>query len=145
MKIIAKELRIGNYLQDPEGNVVEVIRLHENGTIEVHSDIHQFHDFNESDEDILFSPITICEEILLMVGFVDLGTEYCESFLHDRMLFEFIPDGTIELRIMNRNDSQYALLIKHNLYLHQLQNLYFELNQRDLNSLKLPINLLKHK
>jgi len=123
-EIKAKSLRIGNYLQDPEGNIVEVIRLHENGCIEVHSDIHQFHDFMDSDNDILFSPIPISPSVLLKAGFTDLGTEYCESFLHDRMLFEFIPDGTIELRIMNSNDSQHALVIKHALYFHQIQNLY---------------------
>ena len=124
--IKAKSLRIGNILQDPEGNLVEVIRLHENGTIEVHSSIHQFIDFNESDEPF-FKPTALSEEILLKcrlqkeiyTPLYNLPYEYYHIYVNDKNEFIFRGLGASFVEI------------KH---LHQLQNLYFALTGQELNT-----------
>lgn len=130
--IKVKELRIGNYLQDTEGNIVEVIRLHENGTIEVHSDIHQFHDFNDKDDDILFSYVELSDNIMAKFGLVK-DIQYSGSVLekivywHSGLQFTRIINGS---RYTIKTDTFIGFeIIDH---LHHLQNIIHALTGKEL-------------
>lgn len=119
-----KNLRIGNYLQDPEGNIVEVIRLHENGCIEVYSEIHQFHDFMDTDDEILFSAIPLTPAKILNVGFK-------QGIIQDKF------DATIDWWHIIKHDDNYifrglgASIVKLE-NLHHFQNLWHSLTGEEL-------------
>ena len=111
----ATELRIGNYL-DFEGEPMQFEREDFN------------YEFNLSSQ---WQPIQLTEEWLIKFGFKKhnemtwLDTEHTETQLPNLQLNNFKPDEEIGMFL----DDKYGVIIK---YVHQLQNLYFALTNKEL-------------
>jgi len=118
----AQELRIGNLLQDVDGNIVEVITVYANGNYEVNSKIHQFTIIEKDDN--LIEPIPLTEEWLLKFGF-----EFQKGFIND----DYWHLKNLHLSKRFQPFNQQGALIRYELqYLHQLQNLFFALTGEEL-------------
>ncbi len=111
-----KELRIGNwiYLTDNDKNLGKKI-----GPLEV--DVTTFNDIESSHYSI--EAISLTEEILLKCGFEKQSDVI---FIFENILL-YLGDGFIDFYNYGH---QIKMGIK---YIHDLQNLYFALNNRELN------------
>ena len=115
--ILPQEFRIGNYVSDLDGNILE-IKLIASKEVLTKRDSRKRIGGNFLIEEI--NPIPITEEILLKFGFEKKGD------------FWFVKSG---IKIENRNNGfsyfRYLSEIKI-LSAHQLQNLYFALTGEEL-------------
>lgn len=118
-----RELRLSNYITDAEGRITLVNRLHYNGADNI--------TVNGKHPDY-FSPIHLTEEILLKCGFVDGVKQHG--------FFEFSKQGDCVAWGINDDDSGKFILIDNGLIknLHQLQNLFFDLTDVELDVSSLP-------
>lgn len=48
----------------------------------------------------------ITEQEILDLGFYDLEAEYCEAYQLGNLIIEFIPDGSVSLRISNNGKTE---------------------------------------
>lgn len=113
----SSDLRIGNYIQDEQSIIYKVASLNEKSILG--------EDLENKDlwENFGFIGISLTEEILLKCGFNKLG-KY--TFVCNNSLMQ------LEINVLNGNilHSILAIEIK---YLHQLQNLYWCLCEKELN------------
>jgi hypothetical protein len=103
------ELRIGNYVQDSDGNIAQVIHL-------------------TKDKTILESPIPLTEEWLLKFGFewnITYQAIYKEGF---GFYLNYLYRGGYSLTTFKKVTTVVCCLR----YVHQLQNLYFALCNEEL-------------
>ena len=81
----------------------------------------------------LLEPIPLTPKLLIKCGAEDLNAEYCEAFRLPPICIEFIPDGSVSVRIeIVINGMAYTKYYR-DFYLHQLQNLIFALTSTELN------------
>lgn len=109
------ELRIGNYFKEKySGDLLRIIRLTETGIT---------YD-SEYKDDWQAEPITLTKKIMLGIGFVRNGNE----MVRRDMILTIAESNPMndELICLYRDGTG---IIK---YLHEIQNLYFELNRREL-------------
>lgn len=119
--VLCNGLRIGNYLKYKNTNDLAIVEL-----------IHKKH-FDCRDEFGLFTPngnyepITLNEEWFIKLGFKKLrdGERFeLEKFSID-LYSEFFPKGRVYY-------NSWAIIDKKIDYVHELQNLYFTITQREL-------------
>lgn len=119
----ANELRIGNWVQDEDDIIQYVYRLWVDGA-ELSEDENGGDDLDYTEDEIFGIPLT--EEWLLKFGFEKIDgdyyiNEYIASFEADHPLW-FGKEGCCQQDTIKDN-------IK---YVHQLQNLYFDLTNKEL-------------
>ena len=114
-----QELRIGNYVQAPLGEIMQVDILgHKENTNYIHAISDEGAGING------FTPITLTEEWLLKFGFVPEKME--DGFLSYRLKFVDISMPYFEFTYDYGTES---FEVK---YVHQLQNLFFALTGTEL-------------
>ena len=133
--IQAKELRIGNYVYDGNSELAQVSSIVD-GAINYELDYGNLWT-NEVCYFENINPIPITEEWLLKFGF-SINKKTC---VH---IFEFEIDDKVNFAVFLYDDEKEALFIKNSArsskiifkkridYVHQLQNLYFALTQKEL-------------
>lgn len=131
MQIEAKDLRLGNIVQDEHGIILYVFRLW-NGGAELSEEKDGSGDLDYSNEDIFGIPLT--EEWLLKFeeisfiwgdyGFMDDMIRYVIDINHKKY-------QSTDIVIIADYD-RVTLAIAQIQYVHQLQNLYFALTNKEL-------------
>jgi hypothetical protein len=111
----ARELRLGNYIQDELGSVEQVESLNSYGGEEI----------NEDTVTGLYEPIFLNAEWLLKFGFQPSGT----SWLIDLENIVFDVQSIEEKYYLNSEGLPFSTGFK---YVHQLQNIYFALSGEEL-------------
>ena len=114
----ANELRIGNYFINPNGQIRQIsyheIRILSINTIKIN-----------------YKPIPLTEEWLLKFGFIHAHTCWYEKGLLDTecwfLTFNITSGGKVTLS--TDREEHFLRTIE---YVHQLQNLYFALTQKEL-------------
>lgn len=126
--IDSKELRIGNLAESPTGWIGSVIELKSSFVRLYEKDDLSAYNFGSD----LIDPIPITPEWLERLGF-----DYKE---HKDILSLAIDDKTIVLAYTNPLEielchfySEETTLLKHIIYVHQIQNLIFALTGQELN------------
>jgi hypothetical protein len=120
----ANELRIGNYLNGKQGHVV-VTEIKTNNSVKIHDNTSSFY------VGICLMPIELTKEWLLKLGFeFTVDTWYLNGFALWETEWGDDKGATgigyfYELRAKGMMD-------KHIKYVHQLQNLYFALTEKEL-------------
>lgn len=114
--IKANELRIGNLLNDREGNLCKVFELGKNSILAP--------TINKPTTKLPNEPIPLTEEWLLKFGFIynDFINGYILDFEDKTLLF---MDNGLDLCLMNNESIDCE-------YVHQLQNLFFALTGTEL-------------
>ncbi|MDV3749088.1 hypothetical protein CMU21_14745 [Elizabethkingia anophelis] len=120
----AKELRIGNYLHDRNGNLCKVIELREDG---IYAPA-----IGKATTGLPNKPIELTEEWLLKFGFeIEKSSSHCiafnESYDHELQLDKEFGK-TENCWNITKYGGGYRLIY----YVHQLQNLYFALTGEEL-------------
>ncbi|MDC8024875.1 hypothetical protein [Elizabethkingia anophelis] len=110
-----KELRIGNYLHDRNGNLCKVIELREDG---IYAPA-----INEAITGLLNKPIELTEEWLLKLGFNKSKFSSNCFKITNGYKFDFAGGEVLYLD---------SIMQEHIKYIHQLQNLYFALTGEEL-------------
>lgn len=111
----ARELRLGNYIQDEYGNVEVAEALNSYGGVEI----------NEEFATGSFEPIPLNAEWLLKFGFQPSGT----SWLIDMENIVFDIQSIEEKYYLNSEGLPFSKGFR---YVHQLQNIYFALTGEEL-------------
>ena len=115
--IKANELKIWNWVQC-YGNLIQIGNIHPKGTI-VGDEPYSISELD---------PIPLTEEILLKCGFEQDGdNDYLQLYINDALNILWLGYLSIEV-----NGYFVALSEKEQLYLHQLQNIYFALTGEEL-------------
>lgn len=119
----AGELRIGNWISH-QGIEFEVLGLDMEYVL-LKSNINKFHSFEVKHK--LIKPIPITEEWLIKFGFVQ-ASEFKQHYLLE---CEF---GELEYAFFDASNSLWidGVWIKNINYVHQLQNIHFDLTQTQL-------------
>ncbi|WP_185285729.1 hypothetical protein [Elizabethkingia meningoseptica] len=110
-----KELRIGNYLHDRNGNLCKVIGLREDG---IYAPV-----IGKATTGLPNKPIELTEEWLLKLGFIK--SKFSSNCFKITNGYKFHFAGGEELYL----DS---IRLEHIKYIHQLQNLHFALTGEEL-------------
>jgi hypothetical protein len=110
--IQANELRIGNYIAAKGGRAFEAQLFHLNKL---------------EKKECQFYPIPITEEWLLKFGFIEGISDIVKYPL--KVIYRLKPDSLTESDLCVGIENLYLKKIKH---VHQLQNLYFALTQKEL-------------
>lgn len=124
--IALNELRLNNWVYSPEvGSNVQITLLSNDNWLGLSSVTWD----QPSCEEI--EPITLTEEILLKCGFEARGYFWFDLYLDERtkLTLGWHPDGRIDFE-MSINKIYFD--ISHIKHLHQLQNLYFSLTNKEL-------------
>jgi hypothetical protein len=120
----AKELRIGNYVQ-LYGDIVQVQRS----------------DFSDSEHGIAIysgKPIPLTEQWLIDFGFEKTNFKWADEsisegvFVDKPYYFEFTPYGMSFCKLYQIGFGYHALNLKFIEFVHDFQNLYFELTGKEL-------------
>lgn len=117
----SRELRIGNYVEDNNGFVFNVVSIHDDGTV--------YCDFKENEGDVwefdknnTCKGIELTEEIILKCGF-------------DKQGFYFLNRNSALMQMeisLSRKCFISSLLTIEIKHIHQLQNLYYALTGEEL-------------
>ena len=123
----ASDLRVGNLVHIPQlKDNFEIGAIYENGRFLTKNNKHSFSSIECA------NPIPLTEEWLNKFDFYKWDNEYSLSDGFFYISFKFFKNGNIKLWI-NGESKKYAkgeiMIIN---YVHQLQNLYFALTQREL-------------
>lgn len=124
--IQANELRIGNIVQDGNGSIMRVVSIHDDGTIYCDFDGNEG-DVWEFDDKTPCYGIELTEETLLEWGFILLDKNYKGQDFNVYKLWNFTYNTSYNKFWIN---STYSF--KQPKYLHQLQNLFFNLKGEEL-------------
>jgi len=137
----ANELRIGNYV-NIEGDVVKVKEIYEKG---IHYANGEYESYATED---FIQPIKLTEELLLNIGFEKIELVEKKLYMYYKEVrinnysylldFRVMPkDECIVLYVMKKEDDELdysTIFYNDNIkYLHQLQNAYYLLTNKELN------------
>ena len=118
--IKAKDLRIGNYIYNPVQKINFKVDL-----VTLSNIINDNLKKSTKDEKYYYQPIELTEDILLKCGFEKSNTIF---FIEEYLKFDIIRHDTENFyRLM-----KYSNGFRWFKYLHQLQNLYFALTNKEL-------------
>lgn len=121
----AKELRIGNLVQDKTGDVMYVYRIWKGGA-ELSGDENGSDDLDYDEDEIFGIPIT--ESWLVKLGFESIGEGSTKMFR--KGVFNWYPIAGLYLEFDN-GVSGYDLQTECK-YVHELQNLFFLIERKEL-------------
>lgn len=123
----ATELRIGNYVQNTKGDVLKISRLNnEDADKEIRGWQIKNPAFGSSNEFI--KPIPLTEEWLLRFGFDKQDNNWKRySICNDWTYIYWEKLAGVELSV-----SKHSCMLPHIQYVHQLQNLYYALTNKEL-------------
>lgn len=114
------ELRIGNYLQGKD--IVIISSINKDKTVSIEGNESIFYIENEFP---CLEPIQITEELLLDLGFYSEDEEWLELEINEHLSIIWV--GYLGLCVMGQ-----IVFFADNDKLHQLQNLYFSLANKEL-------------
>ena len=124
--IQSQELRIGNYVFDIDGDILQIGEILNIGV--------KFKNTSLSSRYEKINPIQLTEEILLKFGFEK--REHKSFFKGKELIYFTFTSNKYGFLIWNTIQNQWWVLgkisISQPIYVHQLQNLYFALTGEDL-------------
>jgi len=128
MEINAKDLRIGNYLQDEFGNIGYLIHWNSKNMVSVKKQFSTSTDHIEN-----FKAVPITEQLLLEFGFYKKEHKSQLRYCHETLDVEIDKQGNNYAVVIWSEDAPHLTqYIMHCKYFHDFQNKIFALTNQEL-------------